>query len=84
MVPMKISCLLFGPLKMGIIWYESSNTNTESEFDVRQNKLDTYREQNIEPFAYGYDRSHHIADALTLVEGLGAGEKSDHTVQICD
>ena len=62
---------------------QETTQTTESEFDVRLNKLDTYREQNIEPFAYGYDRSHHIADALALVEGLGAGEKSDHTVQIC-
>ena len=61
---------------------EEINQSSESEFDVRNQKLTTYRDQGIEPFAYEFKRSHSIGGALALVDGLGAGEKTDHHVQL--
>ena len=61
---------------------QENNQTTESEFEVREQKLSKYRDLGIEPFAYEFKRSHSIASALTLVEGLAAGEKSDHQVQL--
>tara|TARA_A100001015_G_scaffold247200_1_gene283917 strand:- start:2840 stop:4321 length:1482 start_codon:yes stop_codon:yes gene_type:complete len=60
---------------------EPTITN-ESEFDVRKQKLTTYRDQGIDPFAYEFERSHSILRALQLVGDLPAGEKSDHTVKL--
>ena len=60
---------------------EPTITN-ESEFDVRKQKLSTYRDQGIDPFAYEFERSHSILGALQLVGDLPAGEKSDHTVKL--
>lgn len=56
--------------------------SSESEFEVREQKLATYRNQGVEPFAYEFKRSHSINDALALVAGLSAGETSDHVVQL--
>ncbi|MEC8677339.1 MAG: lysine--tRNA ligase [Candidatus Margulisiibacteriota bacterium] len=61
---------------------EEINQSSESEFDVRNQKLTTYRDQGIEPFAYEFKRSHSIGSALALVDGLGAGEKTEHHVQL--
>lgn len=56
---------------------------TESEFDIRKQKLTTYKEKNINPFAYEFNRSHVINDAVALGHGLSAGDKTDHVVRIC-
>tara|TARA_A100001015_G_scaffold319158_1_gene441227 strand:+ start:564 stop:2045 length:1482 start_codon:yes stop_codon:yes gene_type:complete len=56
--------------------------STDSEFEIRQQKLTTYRDQGIEPFEYDYKRSHSIAEALELVAGLDAGQTTDHHVKI--
>jgi lysyl-tRNA synthetase class 2 len=49
---------------------------TELEYIVRarREKLDQLRARGIEPFAYGFDRTHHAADAQrVLVEGMEDG-----------
>ena len=61
---------------------QETTQTTESEFEVRENKLSIYREKGIEPFGYEYDRTHTIQDALNLGDGLSAGDKTDHIVRV--
>ncbi|MGA0241686.1 MAG: lysine--tRNA ligase [Candidatus Marinamargulisbacteria bacterium] len=58
------------------------NETLDSEFDIRRQKLNHYRKNNIEPFAYCYDRTHTIQAALDLAAGLEAGQKTNHVVAI--
>ena len=61
---------------------QETTQTAESEFEVREQKLTTYREKGIEPFGYEYDRTHTIEQALSFGEGLTAGDKTEQVVQI--
>ena len=54
---------------------QETTQTTESEFEVREQKLANYRKQGIEPFDYQYDRTHTVQQALSLGDGLNAGIK---------
>lgn len=71
-------------LKNGYDFSMSQETTqtSESEFEVRENKLSIYRDKGIEPFGYAYDRTHTIQEALNVGEGLNAGDKTDQTVSV--
>ncbi len=62
---------------------QETTQTAESEFEVREQKLTTYREKGIDPFAFEYDRSHMIVDALALGNDLNPGDKTEHVVRVC-
>ncbi len=55
-------------------------TDQLSELEIRQQKLDQYRSDNIEPFEYSYKRSHHISEIIEQHAKLEGGEKTEHSV----
>ncbi len=63
------------------------NHNTESvavsEHENRLQKRALYESEGTNPFAYAYNRTHTIADALALAAGCGPGEKTTHQVAVC-
>ena len=61
---------------------QETTQTTESEFEVREQKLANYRKQGIEPFDYQYDRTHTVQQALSLGDGLNAGDKTAHVVSV--
>ena len=61
---------------------QETTQTAESEFEVREQKLATYREKGIEPFGYEYERSHTIKEALAFGDGLNPGDKTDHHVKV--